>query len=93
MILPYLQAEPAGCQYCRAGVGALYKDFASKEGVEIEGHILVAKVCSALDDPKGCEKGVEAWWGKIAAVLFSEEGAKYTCKALSKGQCEAFRVK
>ena len=40
-----------------------------------------------MQDPRGCEVAVETWWGKIAAIIFSENIIAPTCYGLNN-MCE-----
>lgn len=63
----------------------------SDEIVQMQIQILEGTLCAHGQDPKGCNKGVEAWWDKIAQVLFNDAAVKPICDGLSEGKCGAFR--
>ena len=41
-----------------------------------------------MEDPQECESGVVTYWGKIAMIIFSEQGATETCHAMND-KCNA----
>ena len=82
------QNEPAGCEFCRKGVSIMFQNLGMDSDVmELEMQAL-AKVCNTLPDPKGCMKGVQSWWPKIAETLFNDRTAAATCLGLSDGKCK-----
>lgn len=69
-----LASAQDNCQRCAEGVAKLGAYLLTPAEIEAVEQGLVDLVCSTLDDPQGCAKGVYAWWPSIAEALFEYEG-------------------
>ena len=65
----------------------MYKQWRGEEWIENSIYMLTTYACPEMQDPKGCAAAVETYWGKIAAIIFSEEAGAHTCHALND-MCE-----
>ena len=70
----------------------IFDNLSSDDWIQIETRMLLSDICFSQHKPEGCMNGINKWWGKIAKIVFSEQGAKYACKALSQGKCSAFNI-
>ena len=53
----------------KLSLGKLGGYLQSADSIEEQVEILVASVCPLLDDPAGCQTGVETWWEGIGKVF------------------------
>lgn len=78
------------CKDCTDGVTQLNKFLMSEAAIAGETQLIKEVICPDLDDPKGCEKGVDAWWGKMATAVFGDDKtATEICAAPQIGACKA----
>lgn len=61
----------------------MFNQFSQEASLDSQVVTLVNVVCSALEDPVGCENGVRAWWKLMAAKIFVDEGALYICHVIN----------
>ena len=79
--------EPDACPVCRTGTEIMYGHLRSDEvGHTME--IFDNEVCTKLDDPEGCARGVTSWWPKLAPIIFNDVAVAYTCHVISGGACD-----
>ena len=81
--------KASDCKDCVVGSKTLLQKLRSDQIVNMETEIL-SKVCQTLEDPKGCMKGVEQWWSKIAGVIFTDQAAPAIC---NQAACSIFQVR
>ena len=74
--------EPEGCQLCRAGVFALFKEMTTDESLSGQEFLITSFVCNTFENPDGCYAGVLTWWRQMARVIFTETGAAHVCNGL-----------
>ena len=60
---------------------------ASEESVAEQIQYIIDVGCPNLDDPAGCAVGVETWWARMAAAVYTDSSAAWTCNAL-ESSCE-----
>lgn len=75
------------CQQCAAGVQRLGEFLLTDAEIEAVEAGLIDLVCSTLEDPEGCAKGVYAWWPQIAEALFAYDGT-VTAICVGIGDCK-----
>ncbi|TRY72470.1 hypothetical protein TCAL_04764 [Tigriopus californicus] len=84
------KADDDACKDCTDGVTQLNKFLMSEAAIAGESQLIKEVICPDLDDPKGCEKGVDAWWGKMATAVFGDDNtATEICSASEIGACKA----
>eukprot|EP00095_Tigriopus_kingsejongensis_P007149 maker-scaffold300_size216557-snap-gene-1.33 protein:Tk07149 transcript:maker-scaffold300_size216557-snap-gene-1.33-mRNA-1 annotation:"hypothetical protein DICPUDRAFT_57722" len=82
----------ADCATCLVGVNGLLDYLGTSGEVAEEAAVVKAQCCPALDDPAGCETGVDTWWPLIVAALEKSENiAAIACAALDPS-CIATRA-
>lgn len=69
-----LASAQENCQRCGDAVAQLGAYLTTPAEIEAVEEGLVDLVCSTLEDPQGCAKGVYAWWPSIAEALFNYDG-------------------
>ena len=82
-------SKTSDCKDCVEGSKTLLQKLRSDQIVNMETEIL-SKVCQTLEDPKGCMKGVEQWWPKIADVIFTDQAAPAICNQVA---CLIFQIR
>ena len=75
------------CARCAEGVQKLGEYLLTEDEIAAVEEGLVDLVCSTLDDPAGCARGVYAWWPSIATALFNYEGT-VTAICVGVGSCK-----
>ena len=77
-----LAQEPETCSVCQQGTEVLFAALAAEESVVQQIQLITDVGCPNLPDPAGCSVGVETWWPRMAAAVYTDELAAWTCHEL-----------
>ena len=64
------------------GVGMMMEVLNTPESLTKQEQLLIDEGCPNLEDPAGCATGVLTWWRAMAAVVYTDAAAAYTCQGL-----------